>query len=275
MKKKNSTVSTIILLLILLVGVGFFCYPFVSNWWNSRVQSDAIASYKEAVASMSEEDLAVYFIAADDYNEKLRQIGSLAALSNPNLLEGYEDILNIAEDGIMGYLTIDKIGVELPIRHGTSDGVLSRGAGHLEGSSFPVGGKGTHAVISAHRGLPSSRLFTDLDAMEAGDYFRITVPGRELWYVVDSIDVVLPDEIESIYIRDGADYVTLMTCTPYGINTHRLLVRGRRTDPPEEPIETKVRNWRMIVWIAAAFVLLLIIAGIAICCVRKRRGGNL
>lgn len=149
-----------------------------------------------------------------------------SAFYNPDEIKGYEKILDISGTGIMGYITIKKLGVELPIYHGTDEGILQIAAGHLKGTSFPVGGDSTHSVISAHRGLPSTKLFTDLDKMEVGDTFTITILNREITYEVDDISIVLPDETDSLQIEDKKDYCTLMTCTPYGINTHRLLVRG-------------------------------------------------
>ncbi len=228
--KSGNKAVTLILILIFLAGLSVLFYPSVSDWWNRRVQSYAIASYDEAVAEMSEADYISFFEEADAFNERLRSVGSASAISNPEQFEDYRDILNVTGNGIIGYVTIDKIGTELPIYHGTDSRVLSSGAGHLEGTSFPVGGEGTHCVISAHRGLPSSRLFTDLDRLEEGDIFTVTVLDRVLTYRVDQIFVILPTEIEKLYIQDGKDYCTLMTCTPYGINTHRLLVRGVRIE---------------------------------------------
>ncbi len=221
---------TVLLIVILLVGLSVLCYPSVSNWWNSRTMSRAVSTYDEAVANLSTRDYTAYYQAAQEFNAEIRKAGSLSAISYPDQFADYEDILNITGTGIMGYITIAKINVELPIYHGTSASVLSAGAGHLEGTSLPIGGESTHAVISAHRGLPSSMLFTNLDQLEVGDTFTITVLDQVLTYEVDQILIVLPTEIEDLYIQEGKDYVTLMTCTPYGINTHRLLVRGVRTD---------------------------------------------
>ncbi len=230
LRKLSDRAVTILLVVIFLVGLSVLCYPSVSNWWNSRVQSRAVASYDEAVSGLTDTDYTAIFEAADAYNERLYQTGSAAVLINPALVEGYEETLDITGTGIMGYVTIDKLNVELPIYHGTDARVLSAGAGHLEGSSLPVGGENTHSVISAHRGLPSAKLFTNLDQMEEGDTFTITVLNDVLTYQVDQITIVLPDEYEDLYIEDGEDYCTLMTCTPYGINTHRLLVRGTRIE---------------------------------------------
>ncbi|MCD7823701.1 MAG: class C sortase [Oscillospiraceae bacterium] len=227
--KKRSFVTPL-LFLTLLVGVAIVIYPSFASWWNSKVQSRAVASYDDAVSSLSETDYSEYFEAAYAYNEEINKLGSATALTNPELLEGYDSILNVSGTGIMGYITIEKINVLLPIYHGTSASVLQVGAGHLEGTSLPVGGESTHAVISAHRGLPSATLFTHLDQMEVGDTFTITILNEILTYEVDQISIVYPYEIENVYVEEGQDYVTLLTCTPYGINTQRLMVRGHRIE---------------------------------------------
>lgn len=229
-KEKNKTRSrrsgTVVLIVVFLVGLSVLLYPSVSNYVNERNQSKAVATYDEAVAQMTEQDYSAYFEAADAYNQALANTSG--AFYDPSLVEGYEDTLDISGTGIMGYVTIEKIGVQLPIYHGTSDGVLEIAAGHLEGTSLPVGGAGTHCVLSAHRGLPSAKLFTDLDELEEGDTFTITVLNTTLTYEVDLISIVLPNEVDLLQIEPEQDYCTLMTCTPYGINTHRLLVRGHR-----------------------------------------------
>ncbi len=233
--RRKGRAGTIVLILVFLIGLCILLYPSVSEWWNSRVQSRAVATYDEAVAAMSETDYTAYWEAAEAYNETLFEIGSASAIANTDLVdEDYWDLLDVGGTGIMGYITIEKINVELPIYHGTSASVLSAGAGHLEGTSLPVGGASTHTVISAHRGLPSALLFTNLDQLEVGDTFTITVLDQVLTYEVDQISIVLPSEIENLYIEEGQDYCTLMTCTPYGINTHRLLVRGVRTANAED-----------------------------------------
>ena len=228
--KKNR--STIILILIFLVGLSVMLYPTVSDYVNQRHQSRALASYDETVNEMSDADYTAYFEAADAYNQRLAATPN--SFFTPEQVSGYDETLDVSGTGIMGYITIPRIGVELPVYHGTSDGVLQVAAGHLEGSSLPVGGVGTHAVISAHRGLPSAKLFTNLDELEAGDTFTITVLDRVLTYEVDQISIVLPTETDNLKVVDGKDYVTLMTCTPYGINSHRLLVRGRRIETPDK-----------------------------------------
>lgn len=226
MKKKKISKSTILLFVMFFVGLSVLLYPSISDYWNSKHASRAIASYQDTVDDMSEEEYSRMFERAEEYNATLNN--NRNAFYDPDMLEGYDDILNVTGTEIMGYITIDKIDVNLPIYHGTDEGVLAAGAGHLEGTSFPIGGVNTHAVISAHRGLPSAKLFTRLDELEEGDTFNITILDRTMTYEVDKISIVLPEEVDLLQIEDGQDYVTLMTCTPYGINTHRLLVRGHR-----------------------------------------------
>ena len=234
--RKN--LSTIILILIFLVGLSVMLYPSVSDAVNRKHQSRAVAGYAEEVEQLSDADYQTYFDAADAYNRQLNTIPN--AFYKPDLVSGYAQTLDISGTGIMGYITIPKISVELPIYHGTDEGVLQVAAGHLEGSSLPVGGAGTHAVISAHRGLPSAKLFTNLDELEVGDRFTITVLNRVLTYEVDQISIVLPTEVDQLLPTEGMDYVTLMTCTPYGINTHRLLVRGKRVETTESQRHIRV-----------------------------------
>ena len=234
--RKN--LSTIILILIFLVGLSVMLYPSVSDAVNRKHQSRAVAGYAEEVEQLSDADYQTYFDAADAYNRQLNTTPN--AFYKPDLVSGYAQTLDISGTGIMGYITIPKISVELPIYHGTDEGVLQVAAGHLEGSSLPVGGAGTHAVISAHRGLPSAKLFTNLDELEVGDRFTITVLNRVLTYEVDQISIVLPTEIDQLLPTEGMDYVTLMTCTPYGINTHRLLVRGKRVETTESQKHIRV-----------------------------------
>ncbi len=212
------------------MGLSILLYPTVSNYINQKNQSRVVAAYNETVSNMTEEDYSSYFEKAHAYNEALS--ATTDGFYNADTVGDYENTLNLGS-GIMGYITIKKLGVELPIYHGTDDEVLEIAAGHLEGSSFPVGGESTHAVISAHRGLPSAKLFTDLDKMEVGDTFTITVLNEVLTYEVDNISIVLPTEVDQLQIEEGKDLCTLMTCTPYGINTHRLLVRGHRVDTVE------------------------------------------
>lgn len=230
--RKKRNLSTLILVLIFLVGVAVLLYPTVSDWWNDRVQTQAIVDYESVLAGLDEADYKDEFERADTYNAALAELA--APLTDYGQAEGYEEALNVAGNGMIGYLTVPRLGLELPIYHGTDSSVLNVAVGHLEGSSLPVGGEGTHCVLSAHRGLPSAKLFSDLDKLSEGDIFTITVLDRLLTYEVDQIRIVEPKDVGELAIRVGKDYCTLVTCTPYGINTHRLLVRGHRTDNAEE-----------------------------------------
>ena len=224
--KKNGL--TMILLFILLVGVGLIAYPTFADWWNSFHQSRAVASYAEAVADMNAEEYGKIIRKAETYNKKLAESGILWNLDEDQEKE-YEEQLNIGTSGVMGYIDIPKIDVMLPIYHGIDEAVLQVAIGHIPGTSLPVGGKSSHCVISGHRGLPSARLFTDIDKLVEGDTFTITVLNQTLTYKVDQIRTVEPTDLSDLQIEKGKDYLTLVTCTPYGINTHRLLVRGHRT----------------------------------------------
>ena len=225
----------IFLTLGFLVGISMLLYPSFSNYWNSKTQSRAIVDYEAVLEHLKPEDYSALFQAAYDYNRALYETDY--PLMDYEEVPGYYDTLKLPGSSIIGYVKIDKIGVELPIYHGTSDEVLNVGVGHLEGSSLPVGGESTHSVMSAHRGLPSAKLFTDLDRLELGDTFQITVLDQVLTYQVDQVKVITPTEVEDLQIAEGKDYCTLFTCTPYGINTHRLLVRGIRIETiVEKPI---------------------------------------
>lgn len=229
--KPKRDYTNLILVLIFFIGLSVLLYPAVSDYWNSKVQSRAIVNYEAMLANLTPEDYSQVFAAADAYNEQIRQV-DYPLMYHENV-PGYFEILDVTGNGIMGYVTIEKLQVELPIYHGTSEAVLNVAAGHLQGTSFPVGGPSTHSVLSAHRGLPSAKLFTDLDKLEVGDVFTVTVLDRVLTYQIDQILIVKPNEVDALYVTEGEDYCTLITCTPYGINTHRLLVRGTRVDTPE------------------------------------------
>lgn len=227
--------TVIFLTLGFLIGISLLLYPAFSNYWNSKTQSRAIVDYEAVLEHLKPEDYSAMFQAAYDYNRALYETDY--PLMDYEEIPGYYDTLKLPGSSIIGYVKIDKIGVELPIYHGTSDEVLSVGVGHLEGTSLPVGGENTHSVMSAHRGLPSAKLFTDLDRLEPGDTFQITVLDQVLTYQVDQVKVITPTEVEDLLIAEGKDYCTLFTCTPYGINTHRLLVRGIRIETiVEKPI---------------------------------------
>lgn len=226
MRKK---LPTIILILVFVVGVSLLLYPTLSDYWNSLHQTRAIVEYSEAVADLDENAYDELLAAARDYNRRLYENGTHWTLTEEEL-EEYNSLLATSNTGIMGTINIPKISVTLPIYHGTGDSALQKGAGHLEGSSLPVGGESTHAVLSSHRGLVSARLFTDLDQLELKDVFTITVLNETLTYEIDQILIVLPTELDALAVEEGKDYCTLVTCTPYGVNTHRLLVRGHRID---------------------------------------------
>lgn len=231
--RKHKTVT--ILTLGFLVGISMLLYPSLSNYWNAKTQSRAIVNYESVLQNLEPEDYSAMFQAAYDYNQALFE--TEYPLRDHKNIPGYYDTLKLPGTSILGYLKIERIGVELPIYHGTSDEVLNIGVGHLEGSSLPVGGESTHSVMSAHRGLPSAKLFTDLDRMEIGDVFQITILNQVLTYQVDQVKVIEPKVIEDLQIVEGMDYCTLLTCTPYGINTHRLLVRGIRIETiTEKPV---------------------------------------
>ena len=227
--------TTIILLIVLIAGLSLLLYPSFSDWWNSMHQSRAVASYVEQVANIDDEQYAHLWEAAWNYNESLVDRPNTYALDEAQKAE-YDQILDIGGLGIMGYIEVPAIGVTLPIYHGTDEAVLQIAVGHLEWTSLPVGGESTHSVVSAHRGLPTAILFTHLDRMEIGDTFYFTILDRTLTYEVDQIRIVEPDDTSLIQITEGKDYCTLLTCTPYGINTQRLLVRGHQVDA------TKTRN---------------------------------
>ena len=231
--RKHKTV--IFLTLGFLVGICILLYPAFSDFWNSKAQSRAITDYESVLDNLDENEYSAIFERAHAYNKALYETNY--PLMDYKNVPGYYDTLRITDNAMIGYLKIDRIGVELPIYHGTSDDVLNRGVGHLEGSSLPIGGENTHSIMSAHRGLPSSKLFTDLDRMEIGDTFQIIILDQVLTYQVDFIKVIEPTDVSDLQIIEGGDYCTLFTCTPYGINTHRLLVRGVRIETiKEKPI---------------------------------------
>lgn len=226
MKKHLSTIS---LILILLLGLSLLLYPSFSDYWNSFHQSQAIASYVEQVTVMEDDNSQAMLEAADEYNRHLAQKDNPWAITEEERA-WYNDTLNISGTGIFGYIEIPSIACSLPIYHGTSEGILQSAIGHIEGSSLPVGGPGTHSVLSGHRGLPSAKLFTDLDKLALGDLFMLQILNMTLTYQVDQILIVLPHEVDSLQIEADKDQCTLVTCTPYGINSHRLLVRGHRIE---------------------------------------------
>lgn len=229
---KKQRFSTVILIVLFCVGLSLLLYPTVSDYWNSFHQTKAITDYVENVSALDEETCERLRTAASAYNEKLFQTNHALSLTEEEVPE-YEALLNVFGDGIMGYIEIPAINCSLPIYHGTEESVLQIAVGHIEGSSLPVGGESTHCVLSGHRGLPSAKLFTNLDKLVEGDTFMIRVLDETLTYEVDQILIVEPYETEALAIEEGQDYCTLVTCTPYGINTQRLLVRGHRVENAE------------------------------------------
>ena len=231
--------STIILVVVLVVGVAIMLYPTASDYWNSFHQSRAIASYAESVSNIDAEEYERMWLDAAAYNRTLVTQSNPFAVSEEDWPE-YEALLNIGGNGIMGYIEIPKINCSLPIYHGTDEAVLQIAVGHIQGSSLPVGGESTHTVLSGHRGLPSAKLFTDLDQMDEGDKILLRILDETLTYEVDQIRRVLPSELDELAISPGRDFCTLVTCTPYGVNTHRLLVRGKRVENTEEAVTVHV-----------------------------------
>lgn len=241
MKRKANHITTIVLVLILLVGLSLLLYPSVSDYWNSFHSSRAISAYPEDVANLDEAQYEEMWSAARAYNRALAERSTNFALSDAQK-EEYEKLLDISGVGIMGYLEIPELNMSLPIYHGTEESVLQIAAGHLEWSSLPVGGESSHCVISGHRGLPSAKLFPDLDKLQEGDVFVLRVLDEVLTYEVDQIRVVEPSQVSDLEIVEGSDLCTLVTCTPYGINTHRLLVRGHRIENIQESQTIRVTS---------------------------------
>ena len=232
---------TLLIVVVFVAGLSFLLYPTVSDLWNRAHQSRAIATYTEQVEKLDDSSNKEMLKAARKYNKELLEKADHWKLSKKDKKK-YESLLDVSGTGIMGYIEIPKIDCSLPVYHGTDEGALQIAIGHLEGSSLPVGGKSSHCVLSGHRGLPSARLFTDLDQMEEGDTFILNILGHKLAYEVDQIKVVLPEEMSDLEIQEGKDLCTLVTCTPYGINTHRLLVRGHRV----KYVETKVQEQKEV-----------------------------
>ena len=239
MKKKKGNFTTLLLILVLLAGLSLLLYPSVSDYWNSFHQTRAIATYAEEVANLNQDQYDEIWAAAESYNASLTDRVNAYLLSDAHK-EEYQQLLNVSGLGVMGYIEIPSIDCSLPIYHGTEESVLQIAVGHLEWSSLPVGGESTHCVLSGHRGLPSAKLFTNLDKLREGDIFLLRILDEVLTYEVDQILIVEPQEVGALQIVEGQDYCTLVTCTPYGINTHRLLVRGHRIDNVEEAKTVRV-----------------------------------
>ncbi|MEG0016583.1 MAG: class C sortase [Gordonibacter sp.] len=262
-------IQSILLALMFLMGLGVLLYPTVSGWVNARLSVVEADAYEANVGNLTDEQLAAEWQKARAYNESLMGDplhdpfvpGSGAALPG-----NYTECLNV--DGIMAYVEVPSIGVKLPIRHGTSEEVLADGVGHIESTALPTGGEDLHPVITSHTGLPEARLFTDLEKLVEGDFFCLHVLDQQLWYQVDQITVIVPEELDQLRAVEGHDYVTLLTCTPYGVNSHRLLVRGERCDAPDQqPVAQPALPWELAV--AAGVGALLLLAGAALV-VRRR-----
>ena len=287
-KKKKHRVSNAILVLILLAGVAIAGYPAFSDYWNSMHQTRAIAGYAERVAELTNDEYITVWEEALDYNRRLASNPNPWAMTDEDI-DDYERQLNVDGTGNMGFISIPKINVNLPVYHGTSDSVLQTSIGHIDGTSLPAGSihpdeenydkveYASHSVLSGHRGLPSAKLFSDLDAMEEGDVFYLTILDQTLTYQVDKITVILPEDSSELALFPGKDYCTLMTCTPYGINTHRLLVRGIRVENDKELIDVRVTADALqidplhVVPFVAGPVLLLMILWVVLFAGRKKK----
>lgn len=259
---------TLLLTIMALVGASLIAYPTFADWWNNFHQARAVASYAEAVANLDQADYEKILKEAEKYNKRLAKTGANWQLTEEEL-EEYNNQLKINETGIMGYIDIPKINITLPIYHGIDEKVLQVAIGHIAGTSLPVGGKGSHCVVSGHRGLPSARLFTDLDKLVEGDTWTMTVLGKTVTYEVDQIRVVEPTDLSELQIKKNKDYCTLVTCTPYGINTHRLLVRGHRVDNAQGDADViadamLVESTYIIPFIAVPVLLLLFIIAMVV-----------
>lgn len=275
MKKRKNDITTILLVLFLIAGVSLLLYPTFSDYWNSFHQSQAISSYAEKVANLNEEKYAEIWSSAEEYNRTLLERSNIFSLTEEQK-DTYEKLLDVTGLGIMGYIEIPEIDCSLPIYHGTEESALQIAVGHIEWSSLPVGGESSHCVLSGHRGLPSARLFTDLDKLEEGDIFILRVLDEVLTYEVDQILIVEPQETEALQIVEGEDLCTLVTCTPYGINTHRLLVRGHRVENIEKSDTIRVTADAMqieplLVAVLTAIPMLLILIVLLLLSGRKKK----
>ena len=279
-KKKGSRFLNLLIILIFLAGAGVFSYPTISNLWNEYRNVQLVSRYNESVGTLSEDRYKELWQEAQEYNDH-HTVNSIVDAFDENdeyiLSHPYDEVLDPNGDGLMGSIEIPKLNLTLAIYHGLSTEVLEKGIGHVEGTSLPVGGESTHAVLAGHRGLPSAKLFTDLDQMELGDIFLIHVLDRTLAYKVDQIKTVLPSESDELSIIEGEDHVTLVTCTPYGVNTHRLLVRGIRTEYHEEqeaaetPVQKLAKLDPVKVMIGGLVVLVILIIIIYIVVRRRSR----
>ena len=269
-------IRVLLVILLMLIGLGILLYPTISNLWNERLQQKLISSYEEEVAELSDDRKNELLEAAYEYNDQHERNVIMDAFDENNeyvLTHPYDTMLAIDDTGMMCYLEIPKMNSKMVVYHGISAKVLEKGVGHIEGTSLPVGGESTHTVMSAHRGLPSAKLFTDLDQMAVGDQFYIHVLDEHLAYEVDQINVVLPEEVSLLDIVPGEDLATLVTCTPYGVNTHRLLVRGHRVPyvPPEEPTKTLWEKMSELKFAIVTLLAVLLITDVIFIVFRIRR----
>lgn len=279
-KEIKEKVIIFLFILMIVVGLGIILFPLISNQVNEIHYQEVIGTYDDTVTQRTEIENDQMLIKAREYNSSLSSTKIVDVFQNPvqtNSSE-YLSILNVDDNGMMGYISIPKIDVRIPIYHGTSSDILQKGVGHLEGSSLPVGGESTHTILSAHRGLPSSRLFTDLDQLKEGDIFYIYVLDEVLAYQVDQVLVTEPSETEALKIVDGKDYITLVTCTPYAVNTHRLLVRGERIEYNKQVEEQTVEDRSLstadiILYVSLVIAILLIVITI-IAIVRYKQNKN-
>ena len=262
-KAKKRSLSNILMGIALAVGTMLLVYPKASDYWNSFTQSRSIMGYAEQVAQMSAAEYAKFISEAEEYNAKLAENGNEWHMTQGQK-KVYESRLTFDSTGVMGYIDIPKISTKLPIYHGTSDAVLQTSIGHLAESSLPVGGKGSHCVLSGHRGLPSAKLFSDLDKMVQGDTFTLSVLNETYTYQVDQIRVVEPTDLRELTIRPGMDLCTLVTCTPYGVNSHRLLVRGHRVKNINGDAKVVADALQIQPVHVAPFIMIFIIAGLLV-----------
>ena len=272
----KNRISTILLLVVFLTGLSLLLYPTVSDYWNSLHQSRAIATYAEQVAELDDESYQQTWADAKAYNASLADKKTRLVPTEEDTAY-YESLLDVTGNGIMGYIEIPSIGVSLPIYHGVEDTVLQIAIGHIEGTSLPVGGVGTHCVVSGHRGLPSAKLFTDLDKLAEGDVFLLRVLDEVLTYEVDQIHIVEPHEVDLLNISETEDLCTLITCTPYGVNSHRLLVRGHRIENIKSASSIRVTADAMqiepvlVAPLVAAPILLVMLIALLMSTGRKRK----
>ena len=278
MKKNKNRITTVLLALVFLAGLSLLLYPTVSDYWNSFHASRAVAAYAQEVADLNGAEYDALLEAARDYNVRVPERSNTFALTEAERAE-YQSLLNMDGTGIMGYIEIPNIKLSLPIYHGTEESVLQIAVGHLDWSALPVGGEGTHCVLSGHRGLPSAKLFTNLDQLREGDTFTLRVLDEVLCYEVDQIRIVEPQDTAALLPEPGQDLCTLVTCTPYGVNTHRLLVRGHRIETPDSADAIRVTSDAMqiepiLVAPAVGVPLVLLAVAVLLLSDRRRRRKN-